>query len=270
VALFADGVPRENVDTWPGNSLLRCVGVEAEPVSGSALHFEVTAEYETTSTEEQAEDPLSRPAKVTYSFQESTEAYFYDHSPAPEDWNVQKDGPWKGKPVVNSAHDAFEDTFEREAHQLIVTVVRNEASYHPVVADAYSNSVNAESIVIDGIEYPAGTLKLSPICSSKQTEKVSSGMTVTFFETTYQFKCRADGWRDRPLDCGYNEYVANTDPAKPGKLRLIVGADSVPVKRPWPLDGKGRKKPKASDIPAVLEFRPYREISWAPLLFVAA
>ncbi|MGC4031484.1 MAG: hypothetical protein QM754_07080 [Tepidisphaeraceae bacterium] len=274
VALFADdgtnAVPRENVDTWPGNSFLRCVSVEAEPVSGSARHFEVTAEYETTTAEEQAEDPLSRPAKVSYSFQESTEAYFYDCSPAPDDWNAVENGPWKGKPVTTSAGDAFEDSFEREAHQLVITVVRNEVSYSPVVADAYSNTVNDADIVIDGTTYPAGTLKLSPICSTKQTERFNSGITVTYFETTYQFKAKADKWRDKPLDYGYNEYVPNADPSKPGKLRLIVGADSVPVKRPWPLDGKGRKKPKATDVGATLEFRPYREISWAPLLFAAA
>ena len=273
VALFGnDGtnsVPRENVDTWPGNSLLRCVSVEAEPVSSSALQFEVTAEYETISLEEQAENPLDRPAKVAYTFQESTEAYFYDHSPAPDDWNVLKDGEWKGKPVVNSAGDGFEDSFEREAHQLVITVVRNEVSYNPVIADAYSNTVNDADIVIDGITYPARTLKLSPICGTKNTEKLSSGPTVTFYEVTYQFKARADTWRDKPLDVGFNEYIADADPQKPGKLRLIVGSDSVPVKRPWPLDGKGRKKPKATDVPKVLEFQPYKELSWASLLFAA-
>lgn len=92
---------------------------------------------------------------------------------------------------------------------------------------------------------------------------------MTFFEVTYQFKARAEGWKDKPLDCGFNEYIANADPSKPGKLRLIVGSDSMPVKRPWPLDGKGCKKPKATSIPAVLEFRPYRELDWAPLLFTA-
>lgn len=93
---------------------------------------------------------------------------------------------------------------------------------------------------------------------------------MTYFEVTYQFKARATGWWETPLDVGFNEYIANADQTKPGKLRLIVSADSVPVKRPWPLDGKGRKKPKATDVPKVFEFRPYRELSWAPLLFVTA
>ena len=88
------------------------------------------------------------------------------------------------------------------------------------------------------------------------------GTVVTYYAKTFVFKARKHGWKDKPLDVGYNELVGDKN-LNTQKLRQIVDSSGLPLKKPWPLNGSGAKKPNATDSPAVLEFLPYAAADWS-------
>lgn len=235
----------------------KATGIEASPVNDSGVHFEVTVEYAGTGVLGMPANPLDRPAEISYGFQDATESYFIDRSDPP-------------KPVANSAGDPFDSFLERETGWLVLTINTNEPTHNPVVADAFSHTTNREAVTIDGITYAAGTLKLSPITAQKVKERIEEEgvvMEVQYYKRTYVLKARKDGWKEKPLDLGLNELIADPDPTKPGKLKPIVDSVNAPIRRPWPLNGAGRKKPKGTETAATLEFLPYAEASWSTLAF---
>lgn len=60
---------------------------------------------------------------------------------------------------------------------------------------------------------------------------------------------------------GTNELIFDpVDILKPPKLRPICDGASLPVKKPWALNGAGRKQPKPPDPP---EFVPYKKAVWS-------
>jgi hypothetical protein len=236
--------------------------VDADPVSGSAVHFEVQVELTSAENAEQEDaqiHPLSRPPEVSWGSNETTEPYFLDESPTP-------------KPVVNSAGESFESFLERERGELVITASLNEPTHDAAAADTYSNTINQDAVTIDGTTYPAGTLKLSPITASRQVEdwrnEQGEVTRVVFYKRTYVFKVRAAGWNDKVLDVGYNELTG--DAVKGWKLKPILDGASVAVRKPYPLDGTGKRKPKPTDKPAELEFKPYKVKSWSALPLFAA
>jgi hypothetical protein len=240
-------------------------GKDAQPVQDSGNHFEVTVEFSERDPDDQQNDvhPLDRPWEVSWSSNDSTAPYFMDKSPVP-------------KPVVNTAGDAFDQFLERETGSMVITVTRNEEYHDAAEADTYSHTSNAEGITIDGTFYPTGTLKLSPIHASKHVEKVTiNGFEefVTYYRKTYTFKAQREGWKDRPLDVGTNEIkeviesISGT-PTLVKKLRPITDSQGLIVKKPWPLDGTGKKKLNPTDPAEELEFTPFTEKSWAALLFI--
>jgi hypothetical protein len=264
-ALTADDgtnkVPAYGSRLSPNNPLSIVVtSKDAEPLQDSLFHFTVTVEYAAVDPVKMPGDPLNRPPEISYSPTEGTETYFTDRSP-------QK------RPVVNSAGDPFESFHERECGELTLQITINEPTHNAATADAFSHTTNAAPVTIDGTTYATGTLKLSPIGATKQTETVESdgvAMTFKFYRRTYTLKARREGWKDRPLDVGTNELVPDADATKPPRLRPIVDAINAPVKKPWPLNGSGRKKPSMADKPAELEFLPYAEADWSSLAFTWA
>ncbi|MDF2434807.1 MAG: hypothetical protein JWP44_4438, partial [Mucilaginibacter sp.] len=115
--------------------------------------------------------------------------------------------------------------------------------------------------------FAAGTCKLSPIGAVKNRKVMSNRTVVVYYAETLTIKARHQGWHDHPLDVGYNELVG--DKTKNTQLlRPIVDANGLPLQKPWPLDGTGKRKPNATVAPAVLDFQPYFTTSWTPLAIV--
>lgn len=236
-----------------------CVtGLDASPVNGSGQHFEVTVEY-TGGSFIIPSNPLDRPAEITYGNSDGTETYFTDKT---------LNNP---KRVCNSAGDTFESFLERDTGESNITITNNEATHNPLLADAYRHTVNLGPVTIDGVTYPAGTLKLAPITAVKMIETYDNEGVVmpplVFYKRTYNLRFRAEGWKDKVLDVGFNEFIADPTPGKAGKLKPIVDATSQKLSKPWPLNGSGRKKSQPTDDPATLEFQPYAAVSWADLAF---
>ena len=198
------------------------------------------------------DNPLNRPPEVTWNANESTCAYFLDHSDPP-------------KPVVNSAGEPFDNYLERETGELGIQITMNEAAFDAAASDELSHTINAGPVIIDQTTFAEGTLKLSPITATKVSELVETeGVTqkFTYYKKTYNLKARRDGWLDKPIDTGLNERVG--DLAIGFKLKPIVDVTNAPVKKPWPLNGGGKKQSGDPTVPPVaLEFKPYKPAAWS-------
>jgi hypothetical protein len=255
-AVALTGVPgpgaRHNKDT---TAIL--TGLEASPHENNDKIFLVQGEY-TTLVFGLPADPLKRKPTISYGSTEFTTPYFLDKS---------KPDP---KPVVNSSGDSFESFLEHEDGELTLTITVNEATFSPVAMDDFKHTKNLNAVTIDGTVYAAGTLKLSPPTATKVTESVEgAGGTVedfVYYSVTYVLKAKKDGWDDVVNDVGLSEFIPDpSDPKKPGKLRPIVDATKLPIKKPWPLDGTGKKKTNPGDTPATLTFVPYAPVDWSAL-----
>jgi hypothetical protein len=263
VAIAAPGIPIPK-ELWPGTLHVRVTRIDAQPVQNSGVHFEVSVEWNSVDPNDDKDDvhPLDRPPEVSWGAVETNEPYFLDRSDPP-------------KPVVNTAGDAFEQFLTREAGELAVMMVRNEATFDAGAMDEYSHTVNSEVVVIDGTLFTEQQLKLSPVTATKRVEVITIGgeeQEVTYYAVRYEWKARREGWRDKVLDVGTNELLSkvetvNGQPTVVKYLIPIVDKTGKQVTKPYPLDGAGRKKPNPTDTANTLEFKGYTEKSWAPLYF---
>lgn len=196
--------------------------------------------------EEDQENPLDEPDKISWDFSESTQPYFLDESDPP-------------KPVVNTAKEPFEALLERESGSITVTVERNVASYSPTQAVEYRQCINQGGFTLDGASIGDGQAKLSGINASPY--QVQNG--VRYRTLRYTLKLR-ESWDDKVESRGFNELVD-------GKLRKIVRAsprgDTLPVDKPYPLAENGKSKPAPTDEPHQLTFKPYKKKSFGVFNF---
>lgn len=237
-----------------------CLRKDSQKIDKSIAEFEVTCEYEIDEKTSSGggggggdlTDPLLRPAEYSFEPAESTENYMIDESPPQVPGGT-------GKPVVNKAFEPFDQMPVRDTSETIITVRRNEATHNPTLETHSRVVVNSEDVVIDGKSYAAGTLKLSPPAAQKMTEVVG-GVPVTYYQKTYKLKYRPQGWTEKIENRGYS-YVSGD------KRYPIVDEAGEPVTKPWPLDSFGGKLPNASSNPTILDFEPYKKVSFAALIF---
>lgn len=268
-AAAIDAVPATDYKVIPAGSgeLCKLSALDGEPHQSSDTHFLVRAEYSGTGLTGVLADPLKRPAEISYQYQDQTEDYFTDCTPAsghlPE-----------GRRVCTSAGELFAQNLTRETADLSMTITVNQETFSPVEMDRLKHTLNRDAVTLDGTEYAPGTLKLSAPSATKTTEKVEVEgylRKYTYYKTTYTLKARADGWDDTVLDVGTSELVvaSGAGPSGTNVYRLLPITDSagLPVTDPWPLDGHGRKKPRKDDPPATLTFKPYRRADWSGLKF---
>lgn len=185
-------------------------------------------------------NPLSRPADVSWDFDDATETYFIDETD-------DGDGP---KPVLNSASQRFQDLLERETGSITVTVTKNigPTSYAAATAITLKDAINDGGITVDGIDIDAGQAKCKGwTCGGLQEE---NGVQYRVSKITLQLRPH---WDHDVEDRGFYEF--NDD----GKLQEIIkGVPPTKADSPWPLDGGGVAQANADDDPALLTFKPYR------------
>ena len=211
-------------------------------------HWQVEVTYsdappEAGEGEEPEENPLARPMEVSWDFSTQEEAYFVDNDP---------DEP---KPVVNSAGQPFEELLTREVAAIVVSVRRNVTTFDPAAGMTMMDKLNAAPFDLDGVTIAARQAKLVGL--GVGPVQIENG--VTFREASFTLKIR-ENWDDVIEDRGFSQLDSN------GKLTEIVqGSPPTRVDKPWPLDGEGKAKANPTDKPAPLTFKPYGEMSFAPL-----
>jgi hypothetical protein len=142
----------------------------------------VTAEYSTKAGDQSRYDPnpLLRPPTIRWSSQK-----------------FQKDATQdiQGNPIVTSAGEAYDPPRPIDDSRMILTVVRNESSYDPGLAQLYTNATNFDVFF--------GALAGQCKCDSIQGElKFETG--IYYWEVTYVFHFRTgtDSWVLALLDEG--------------------------------------------------------------------
>lgn len=255
VAVLADGIPRSG-STLNGDPNTIVATVEANPINGSALHFEVLVEYDSAGFEAIDLYPLDRPPEYSFGGDSFTEAYFLDES--------QPDK----KPFVNTSQDAFEQMWERKKSDLTISITRNVAFWTTFEADDFNDTTNADVIFIDGVGYDVDVLCMG-IISAVKTREVWQGLTVEYYRETLSIGVRKAGWLDHPEDRGFNTVKLVTKSVEGVDTLVlvkqpIVDSTGLKITKPWPLS-LGQALSSADSIPDVLDFRPYKSVAWQPL-----
>lgn len=96
----------------------------------------------------------------------------------------------------------------------------------------------------------AGTAGTAPGDGSSGAFNGTEG-TIEYWETTWEFRYRADGWDLKPWDVGFNELVSS-------QRLAILGNDGKAVKQPVALNSNGTKK-TPGEAPDALSFNVYAE-----------
>ena len=164
-------------------------------------------------------------------------------------------------PIVNSAGDPLEG-LELEASDAALTLTKcySDTAWSSI-ASSQSNTVNSSTW--NG--YPARTWKVEFRGATKKEMTVSAGSgsaTKVYWETSWEFRYRADTWDLAPWDVGFNQLVTSdgTPSASGTKRASVLGTDKKPVRQPVALTSGVAKA--AGQKPDVLNFRAYRETSF--------
>lgn len=233
----ADGLP--SLGTGHPDDLtrtLRSKTAKPDPAGGRRV-FTVELTYSNKGGEQPDVNPLSRPAEVSWDFDDGTEPYFLDRSEEP-------------KPVVNSVKERFAELLERDTGSLVATITKNipANAYSPSDAIAMKNAVNEGGISVDGISIDAGQAKCKGWTAGPRL--FENGVAYRVSKVVLQFR---ESWDHVVEDRGFNEKDGST-----GKVKQIVkGTPPTKPETPWPLDGAGVAKANIADAPAQLTFQPY-------------
>jgi hypothetical protein len=247
-AILSSGmVPVPYSSTHPANALLLCRRVSATQKAESPFAWDVEAEYTDERSDEEDENPEENPLL----------------RPVDVDWDsVQYQKPFEktidDRAVVNSAEVPFDPPLVIDDARWVVTVTANVADV-PAGILGYNNRINDDAITVDGITFPARTVKVQGIRISRRRRENA----VSFRQFTFQLNYRSEGWLVRPLDRGFQQLDG-------GKLVQITDRDDKEVSEPAMLNGSGGvlrpdlyddtiPEPDPLPEPVYLEFKGYFE-----------
>lgn len=203
----------------------------------------VRVEYDSV-TEDKPENPLDRPAEITW-------------SAAPYSRVVWRDVD--GKAILNSAGSYFDPPLEVDDSRPVLTIVRNEATYNPAVAIDYQDAINSDS----WLGFAPRQAKVAKIEASSAIEN-----DVFYWRVVREFHFRRETWAMSVLDQG--RYEKRNDKPVPIKVYTENGT-AIPnshVTDPVPLDGAGlRLTNPGPDTAKFLTFKVYKERPFAAFNF---
>ncbi len=200
----------------PENSRLFLTNKQAEPV-GKGFIYRVTCNYSSLlpGSIQFEEDPLKRPADITWGNFQTTEVVEIDEK--------------TDRPIVNSAFDVFQDPLTRQVADAEVTIVRNESlkAFDPVRAVIFIGTINSTEVTIAGLVIEPNVGKIedySAVCVNENG--------VDFWRVTYRLRFKGATWVFQALDIGF---TTTTGAIK----KQITDGNGKPIKQAVPLDGAG-------------------------------
>lgn len=273
IVAFAPGIPRRgdvyvdsngNYDYWA-----RCISGSVSPVGENPTTWEVTVHYSSQSPDaslrheyagnklgvpgagetkpgERSEDPLLRPPEVSWSHED------FRRSILTGDFINSATGEVdiEDAVIANSAGDPFDPPPEVDDAHLILTVVRNQPFYDPLLAFDYKNAVNSDTF----LGFPPGVAKVREFTGQSAFENNKA-----FAKVTLRFEFRMEGWDLRLLDAGYAGYWMADKTVK----ATFVDRFAHPFASISPMDGKGNRLPDGSTDFVYLRWRVNRYMPFA-------
>lgn len=207
-------------------------------------------------------DPFGAEAVVEWDFHEDKEAAYFAY-----------DNQDKPVPISNSAGDVYDPPLERDFSRLILRVEKNFASYDPLLASQYANTVNSDN----WLGFPKWTILCKPFKG-----KLTIDHGVTYWRVTFEFHFDFRRWTSKVWDTGLREFITqqdidnkrvSPDIKKPG-YNHIKNADGTFITEPILLNGAGYRliPPGGVLSPALAmdgiiynQFRLYRQMPFIPL-----
>lgn len=237
-------------DAFESGSNMDAIEITIDRLNGTEqFTYTATVQYSSDRTQkedaEYATDPINKPARVTINTVSVTERYFTDTA---------------GNSVVNSAGETFSELPERDAAEVVeFSIVKNVASRRTATLMGLRHTLNAASIIVDGVTIAAGKAKLEEISySDEQVVDNGAGGTVSYYVETLKIVARSS-WDDVFDDRGLNELDG-------GELKPILDTNGDPVVLPYPLDGSGGPQSSPTTAPAQITRKPYASVSWSGLI----
>jgi hypothetical protein len=207
----------------PNSPRLRVQSNEPKRREGTLL-WDVEVRYSAELEErEKDENPLARPAKISWSSAMYQRATLFDADK---------------KAIRNAAGDLF-DPQDVEDERWVISVKKNVAAVPKWILN-YRMVVNDGNVRIQGLTFPKETLRLQGLSISE--EQIENN--VPFYVVSFELHFREEGWRRPLINRGYNELVESKDPDKPGKRLIPIlmglrGAEERP-QDPAFLDREGK------------------------------
>jgi len=250
-ALISTNIPVAFNEPHPQVSGIRARKFRVRPNDSTGMLWSAVVEYETAPDVESPSYPLvaglpGRPATWGGSSSVTTGPVYED-----------KDGNM----MTNSAGDPLEDlTAEFAEERLTFTAYYGSHTDWMAASKNYTNACNSDTWN-GGAPY---TWKCQGCSKKLNAETAQSGITRVYWEVTWEFAYRADGWQLRPWDIGFNQTV--NDQGEPSmaatKRATIKGQDGKGVRQPVALAGGVAKA--AGQPPDALEFKVYPELAFGP------
>lgn len=183
----------------------------------------------------QDENPLSRPAIWSFSFEKAEKAVRYDLD---------------DEPIDNSATVPIDPPLMLEHSIPIISISVNKATFSYATVSVLQDCVNSDTW--NG--FAPNTVKIRGIEVNVVWEN-----NVLYFAYKWTLAVKYDAWRPvKILDMGYHEYNA-------GEPKLIRDAYGNPLPQPSLLDGNGEKLPDGDD-PVYLDFNMNRQVAFTGLI----
>ncbi|MCA8984522.1 MAG: hypothetical protein KDA76_12215 [Planctomycetaceae bacterium] len=184
--------------------------------------WDVTCSY-TTDWRNNIENPLLRPADITWRDAEHLVGALYDLD---------------GKPFVSTSGELLEDA-QIETPGEIATIVKNVDGM-PSWYGASRNAVNSHGVWIDGSFYEAGMCRIK----SRQLSGWKAENDISYRTLTLEIHIRKIGWQAAMLNRGFYELVSTTETegetttVTVARKRILV--DGRPAVEPQLLDVDGK------------------------------
>jgi hypothetical protein len=261
VALGAIGIPQRYSIYATSSSqdiFARCTEVSAKQVSGSFLHWHIDVTYSTKhgdkeKEEKEQDNPLLALPDVSWAFETiQSPIWFF---PDQVNLNSTSAGHKASGPISTTAGEVFDPPPMFDESRPVVTIRRNEASFNPLLALEYQNSVNSD--VFFGCK--PRTAKLRSITADQHSEK-----GYFYWQVTYVIAFRRETWDLRSINYGsYYLVTAGSTSTAPfinrdGSLRFgYIKADGTAL----------GVNPASSDVVAnsILTFRIHIEKPFSSL-----
>lgn len=218
-----------------------CQSVEAkEDDDGNGVQWTVTAEFAAYDPTAFSANPTEWPLRVEFSAATYDRVVWFDVN---------------GDPILNSAHDRFDDPLTRDESRVLIIVTRNELVRDFAIdfASTYNDKINSDTW--NG--FAPYSVKIGAITSGQpQTGPDGS----VYYAVTYPFAIDRNLWRKTLLDQG----LAELDNGSPARQKPILDADGQPVGEAVPLNGSG-KRLATNATPVSLDFDILEEIAFSGL-----
>lgn len=246
-AVNAPGIPVDGTP-YSGDPSAELTGRRAKPIG--PLFWEVTCVY-TRAGGGGVTNPLLKPAQINY-------------SQVPSDESIDVD--IAGNPILNRAHQPFENYATRQISDQMIIIQRNkeEAAISYAFLEEFKDSVNSATF----LGAPPGTGKMRAL-SATYVQQIVGGLAYWDVQAQIQFRTpptmplwlpdntivpantNAVAWYIRRANMGMDEYwpTVQGDPptVNPFPWRRIHGPNGEPVSRPVPLQANGKAMPAPSN-----------------------